>query len=284
MKKKTLAALLALTMALACASCGNTESAEKEEKAETTTTAATTTAAEKAEPEEDSSSEEEAEEEESSESEESKDKDKNDESSEEKKEDKKEEKKKEDKKDDKKDEEKSESDGGYSNDVYSVSFDTKKWVDAESFKNLIVEQADKTEILKQMDLNQLLDGIYYYADDADSDYPSNILFITPMYQAEMRNVSITDTGMADLMFQTVEAQMQQQEGISITDHKLVNKGGQDWLFIQTHAEMGSMVYNCDEYVTFYNGNSLIISVNYGSPDGAAKKEFDKMLENIKFKS
>lgn len=279
--KKLLAALLAMTICLSFAACGNSGDDEKDtgNTRKSESSVPQTEASEEDKPksekkqeasEADSSS---ADKEETSSAEEENKKGSEKEEKEEKKETKKKKKKKKS--------EESDLPVGYENDVYTIRFDTNKWVDAKEFMELIASAADEYSF--NIDISDMLDGMYYYADDADKDYPSNILFIAPSYDASIASMNITDEGIADSMIQMVDMQMNAQDGFSITDSGIVNRGGRNWLRIQVQADFESMHYNCDEYILFKNGYCIIASVNYADENSPAKTDFEKMLDNIEFK-
>lgn len=268
--KKLLAALLAMTICLSFAACGDSDDGKSDTKSKTE---ASETEKEKEEEKKDEDKEEEK-----------KDEEKEEEKKEEEKKD--DEKKDEEKKEEKKDDDKKDSNlsVAYSNDAYSIYFDTEKWVDANAFKDIVAQAAaDNTAALDAAQVGEMLDGMFFYADEADSEYPTNILFMSPIYDATMASLKITDEGIADLMITSLQSQMEAQEGMSVTNHDIVKRGGEDWLLLQVHAELGEGTYNCDEYVTFHNGYSLIISVNYLDANDPAKADFERMLDEIEFK-
>lgn len=169
---------------------------------------------------------------------------------------------------------------GYSNEVYSVKFDTEKWVSLTEFKELIAKlAADKTEQLDTGDYTSIMSGIYYCADDAEADYPTNIIFANPVYDASLTDYSIVD--IKDLMVQSVEAQLQAVDYVQVVSNEIVNHSGVDMLKIQTHGESGNAVYDCDEYIFLKDGNTCVLSVNYGT-EGSGKADFEKMLDELSF--
>lgn len=169
---------------------------------------------------------------------------------------------------------------GYSNEVYSVKFDTEKWVSLTEFKELIAKlAADKTEQLDTGDYSSIMSGIYYCADDVEADYPTNIIFANPVYDASLTDYSIVD--IKDLMVQSVEAQLQAVDYVQVVSNEIVNHSGVDMLKIQTHGESGSAVYDCDEYIFLKDGNTCVLSVNYGT-EGSGKADFEKMLDELSF--
>lgn len=269
--KKILAAFIAMTICISLASCGDSDKDKDEGGNKTGSTAAGIS-------EEDTASEEDKDKEEKDEQSEAEDKE--EEEKEQEKSDKKNDDKK-DKEDKKEDKPADKLNGGYSNDVYSISFDPDKWMDAIEFKEFIAAQAGSE--IGSFDINTMLDGIYYYTDDVNSNYPTNILFVAPTYDPSVGSMNITDEGVADLMIQMVEMQMNATDGINVTGSSIVNRGGNDWLLIQVHADMNGIVYDCDEYVLFHNGYSIVISINYSDASSPAKADFERMIDNIEFK-